>query len=87
MNEFHDYLKAELTKLESPLKIQIVDDIGRKINYINLPHSTEELLEALAPCETEIRICSKCSHKFSAYKTSDRTICNPKCNGIHNRHK
>ena len=52
MNEFKEYLANELSKLNTvtgPLKIQIVDPIGRKTNYINLPHTTAELLEALNP--------------------------------------
>lgn len=57
MNEFHDYLKSELSKLNTvngPLKMQVVDDIGRKTEFINLPHSTLELLEALAPSPVDI---------------------------------
>jgi len=52
MNEFKTYLANELAKLntvDGPMKIQIFDPIGRKTNYINIPHTTAELLEALSP--------------------------------------
>jgi len=57
MKEFHDYLKAELQKLntvDGPLKIQIVDDTGQKTKFINIPHTTAELLEALAPSPVDV---------------------------------
>ena len=79
MQEFHDYLKAELAKLDGPLKIQIVDDNERKTNWITLPHSTAELLEALAPSPSKVK-CYNCDF----IGTEDDLIEFEDCNGFYN---
>jgi len=52
MNDFKQHLLAELVKLDpsaTPLKIQVRDSRGAFTKWINIPHTTAELLEALSP--------------------------------------
>lgn len=57
--EFAEYLAAELRKLEGQLTIKVTAENGRETRYINIPHTTAELLAALTSLKKDGTKC-KC---------------------------